>query len=78
MNLRSFWLLLMVSFSVALIIVGFILIKTGFLDRNRKNRNKHKKSENAAVGRLLILTGAILAIVCGLFLVINLFGFFPE
>ena len=68
-SLQAFILILVFSFSVALITIGVLLAKTRMWDKDRKKRDSKIQSPSAAVGKLMIICGSILAMICVLFMI---------
>lgn len=77
-NLQSVFLMLLASFSMALVIVGAIVNKTGFWGGGRKGKKGGGKAAfpGSLCGRVLVITGAILLAVSLMFYWLNLAGRF--
>ena len=73
-SLQAFILILIFSFSMALLIVGIIMRKTRIWDRDKKNKKSKNQSPSATAGKLMIICGAILAMVSLMFILATATG----
>jgi len=82
-NLNTVAVILMISFALALIIVGILLVKTNIFKSADKNRAKGKKRERAAntppspvdfIGKIMIILGSMIALIGMIIQLLNISG----